>query len=257
MALLLVDLGNTRLRWVAVDEAGRLGRVASVVHAGRELGDVLDGAWSALEPPGRVKLCSVAGATQTAVFSGWVRRRWGSDTEVVQAAAEGWGVRNAYIEPTQLGADRWAALVAARALCPDRPVCIVDCGTAVTVDAMDAEGRHLGGLIAPGLALMRKALAGGTAGIVESDTVGGVPEGVALLARSTRDAVSAGTLCALVALVERVGSELAAELGESMERILTGGDAAQLIPLLESSWRHEPALVLRGLARMATEESCP
>jgi len=255
--VLLVDLGNTRLRWAPADEAGRLGRVAAVVHAGRPLDEILDGAWSALEPPGRVLVCSVLGPPETGLLCGWVRRRWGTDPEVVRAVAEGWGVRNAYIEPAQLGADRWAALVAARASCPDRPVCVVDCGTAVTVDAMDAEGRHLGGLIAPGLGLMRRALAGGTAGVGEADAAGGRPEGVDLLARSTRDAVSAGTLCALVALVERVGSELAAELGEGTARILTGGDAAQLVPLLAPSWRHEPALVLRGLARMAVEGPRP
>ncbi len=248
---LLVDLGNTRLRWAALDAAGRLGRVASVVHAGRSLGDVLEGAWAGLAPPEAVLLCSVADAAASEAVVRWCRQRWGVLVERVEARAEGWGVRNAYHEPARLGPDRWAALVGARALFPERPVCVVDCGTAVTIDVLDAQGRHLGGLITPGLALMRRALAAGTAAIGEAEAGGGRPEGVSLLARSTRDGVTAGTLCALVALVDRVSADLRAELGEGLVRVLTGGDAVAVAGLLAEAWRHEPTLVLQGLARMA------
>ncbi|HHQ40700.1 MAG TPA: type III pantothenate kinase [Chromatiales bacterium] len=250
---LLADLGNTRLRWAVLGDDGTLGRTAAVVHGGRGLEPVLDAAWSGLAAPDAVLVCSVAGEDAAGVLAGWCRRRWGVEVTPVRAAAEGWGVRNAYHEPGRLGADRWAALVAARGLFPDRPVCIVDCGTAATVDALAADGTHLGGLIAPGLGLMRRALASGTAGVAEAEALGGRPQEVALLARSTRDAVTAGTLHCLAAFVARAGADVGEALGPGTVRVLTGGDATALLPLLDEGWRHEPALVLRGLARMALE----
>jgi len=250
---LLVDLGNTRLRWAVLGDDGTLGRPAAVVHGGRPLEPVLDAAWSGLAVPEAVLACTVAGGEAAAALAGWCRRRWGVEVMPARAAAAGWGVRNAYHEPERLGADRWAALVAARGLFPGRPVCIVDCGTAVTVDALAADGAHLGGLIAPGLALMRRALAAGTAGVAEADALGGRPQEVALLARSTRDAVTAGTLHCLAAFVARAGADVGGALGPGTMRVLTGGDAPALLSLLDEGWRHEPALVLRGLARMALE----
>ncbi len=250
---LLVDLGNTRLRWAMLGEDGTLGRPAAVVHGGRPLEPVLDAAWSGLAAPQAVLACAVSGEEAAGALAGWCRRRWGVEVTRVQAPAEGWGVRNAYHEPERLGADRWAALVAARGLFPGRPVCIVDCGTAVTVDALAADGAHLGGLIAPGLGLMRRSLATGTAGVAEADALGGRPQEVALLARSTRDAVTAGTLHCLAAFVARAGADVGEALGSGTVRVLTGGDAPALLPLLGEGWCHEPALVLRGLARMALE----
>lgn len=254
---LLADLGNTRLRWAVLDDDGALGRSAAVAHGGRPLEPVLDAAWSGLAVPEAVFACTVAGGGAAAALAGWCRRRWGVEVTQVHALAEGWGVRNAYHEPERLGADRWAALVAARGLFPGRPVCIVDCGTAVTVDALAADGAHLGGLIAPGLGLMRRSLATGTAGVAETDALGGRPQEVALLARSTRDAVTAGTLHCLAAFVARAGDDVGGALGPGTVRVLTGGDAAELLPLLGEDWIHEPALVMQGLARMALEPAGP
>jgi type III pantothenate kinase len=103
-------------------------------------------------------------------------------------------------------------------------------------------------LILPGLALMRRSLLEGTAGV---RPVGDAD--VSLLARNTAGAVAAGTLYAVVATVDRIGADLAAELGGRVEALLTGGDAPLLLPLLGRRWRHEPDLVLRGLAVLANE----
>ena len=159
-----------------------------------------------------------------------------------------YGVSNAYTSPERLGADRWATLVAAHHLYPG-PSCVVDCGTAVTIDAVAGTGEHLGGLILPGLTMMRQALVENTQGI------GRVATGdVSLLARNTDDGVTAGTLYALVAALDRIVADVAAELDGEVALLLTGGDAGMLLPLLQDSWQHEPDLVLQGLAVIAGEE---
>ena len=138
-----------------------------------------------------------------------------------------------------------AALIGARSLSAEA-ACVVDCGTAVTADALSAHGEHLGGLILPGLVLMRHSLLAGTADVRPSGAAD-----VALLARNTAGAVLAGTLYALVAAVDRIAADVSAEIDGKVELFLTGGDAALLLPLLGRRWRHEPELVLRGLAVLA------
>jgi type III pantothenate kinase len=242
--MLLADIGNTRVKWASVKDEELSGHGA-VEHATVGLAQALEEAWGRLRKPSRLVVANVAGATAAGVLTGWALGRWGLTPELVVARDAAAGVRNAYPEPERLGADRWAALVGARALCQGA-ACVVDCGSAVTADALSAEGEHLGGLILPGLALMRRSLIEGTAGV---RPVGDAD--VALLARNTAGAVAAGTLYALVAAVDRIGADLSAELGGRVETILTGGDAARLLPLLARRWTYAPDLVLRGLAVLA------
>ncbi|MCU0937015.1 MAG: type III pantothenate kinase [Gammaproteobacteria bacterium] len=244
--MLLADVGNTRLKWASAEAGGLTGHGAAE-HAGTGLAQVLEDAWGRLRAPSRLVVANVAGPTAAGILTGWALGRWGLTPELVVARAAAGGVRNAYPEPERLGADRWAALVGARALCPDA-ACVVDCGSAVTADALSAEGEHLGGLILPGLALMRHSLQQGTAGVRPAGDAD-----VSLLARNTAGAVAGGTLYALVATVDRIASDLTAELGGRVEALLTGGDAPLLLPLLGRRWRHEPDLVLRGLAVLANE----
>jgi len=156
------------------------------------------------------------------------------------------GVVNAYADPSQYGVDRWAALIGSRSLVHD-PVCIIDCGTAVTVDLMDAAGRHLGGRIMPGLEMMQQALLQRTAGI---HRIAGKVEDFAC---NTADAVSSGTLHMLHAgLIEAI-TAARRRLGDSMKTLITGG-AAQLLVSLEGMplMRFEPHLVLKGIHTMAS-----
>ncbi|MCU0934901.1 MAG: type III pantothenate kinase [Gammaproteobacteria bacterium] len=244
--MLVADVGNTRLKWANAAE-GELTGHGAAEHAGSGLAQVLEDAWGRLRKPSRLVVANVAGPTAAGILTGWALGRWGLTPELVVPCAAAGGVRNAYPEPERLGADRWAALVGARALCADA-ACVVDCGSAITADALATDGEHLGGLIVPGLALMRRSLLEGTAGV---RPVGDAD--VSLLARNTAGAVAAGTLYAVVATVDRIGADLAAELGGRVEALLTGGDAPLLLPLLGRRWRHEPDLVLRGLAVLANE----
>lgn len=246
--ILLLDVGNTRMKWATL-EAGTLISGGSITHAGQDLAALADAAWRVLPPPDRIVVSNVAGPTFAAALREWTRASWNIEPYFVIAPPKGWGLTNAYIEPHRLGSDRWAALVAVHHLLKG-PACIVDCGTAITIDVLAENGVHLGGLIVPGLSMMRCALVKNTSGIPDED------EGaVALLARSTRDAVTGGTLYAAVAVIDRVLADVAVELACPVACVITGGDAERVMPLLAARCRYEPDLVLRGLKIIAEGEA--
>lgn len=241
---LVFDLGNSRLKWACADD--RLQGGGAIAYSD-ELGSVLDATFAAQAPPMRVLAVSVAGNDRTQALAHWVQARWGRALETLTAQSAQCGVTNRYQEPEQLGADRWAALIAARARQPEA-VCVVDCGTAVTVDALDANGVFRGGVILPGLALQHAALRRGTAGIWNTDGAG-----ASCLAQNTGAAVAAGVLYGLAGAIDRVLDEQAIALGQSPQVLITGGDAAVLAPHLRHATVEVPQLVLEGVARMAQE----
>jgi type III pantothenate kinase len=155
------------------------------------------------------------------------------------------GVRNAYSAPARLGVDRFLGLVAAHRDSAG-PAVIAGCGTALAVDAVGTDGRHLGGLIAPAPPLMRQALLERTARLGEL-TAAPITD----FADTTSAAVESGTWLAAVALVERFARRTQAALGMAPALILSGGGAKRLAPLLELEHRVDPDLVLRGLAHFS------
>lgn len=249
---LFVDLGNSRLKWAWSTPEGEW-TPGAVLHRGRALAPLLDEIWGTCRPPPvQVVVASVAASERCSALRAWLQAHWGLEPQMVQARAEQLGVRNGYREPATLGADRWAALIATRALAASGAACIVDCGTAVTVDALAASGEFLGGVILPGLDLQRASLREGTAGVRAPS---GAPS---CLGRTTGEAVAGGTLYGLAGAIERVLTEQEAALGGSgggdVTVFLTGGDAASLLPLLRRRVTLVPDLVLRGLQRIAQEE---
>lgn len=241
---LVVDSGNTRLKWARAN-GSELTERGDAIYPRTGVTQVLDEGWSSLARPCRVLVCNVAGSAMAEALSSWAARHWRCPVAFVAARRAGWGVTNAYQDPASLGADRWAALIAAhRKFAP--PVCIVDCGTAVTIDVLAAGGQHLGGLILPGLTLMRRALSRHTDAIPE------VSRGnLSLLARNTNDGVAAGTFYATVALVDRVIADAQAALEAVVTCVVCGGDATLFASHLAGSATCEPDLVLLGTAVMA------
>ncbi len=244
MSALLVDLGNSRLKWA--EYGVNLWRTGAVsLDAEKDFVSLLEQTWGKITPPQRVIVCSVSNLERLQALEQWARVRWKITAHIVRPQTEQLGVKNLYRRPEQLGADRWAALIGAHGL-TSTAACVVDAGTAVTVEALSASGEFLGGAIFPGLRLLRESLARGTEAIPA--VVGNASH---CLARSTEDGVAAGTLFGLAGAVERLLEEYRRELGGTVEVFLTGGDAPQLAAQLRVKVTLIPDLVLKGLARIA------
>ncbi|WP_329741467.1 type III pantothenate kinase [Dyella sp. A6] len=237
---LLLDLGNTRLKWALSGNDGWLARGA--VAWDENLPDLLSTAWHGLPVPAAVLGASVVDEAREAMVAGQSASLFGQAVAWLRTPAEACGVRNAYAEPRRLGVDRFLSMVAARAA-GDAPCVLVGVGTALTLDALAADGRHLGGLIAPGPRLMQQSLLGATAKVRPER-----PGRILDVADNTADAVSSGCWLAAVALVERFAARMAGPLGGTPGMILHGGDAGELVPLLTLPSRQVVDSVLRGLA---------
>ena len=248
--ILLLDAGNTRLKWACL-VGGAVQRGEALPRSGDAGADVraLALAWAPLPPPERILVASVLDREFIAALSSSTMEAWSVAVEAVTPRREAFGVTNGYEEPERLGVDRWLALLAARRRV-EGAVCVVDCGTAITIDALRGDGAHLGGLILPGLGLMRRAMTAAAQGLGAAD---GIPDEETPLshARSTRPALMAGTLCAAVAGIDRAVAGLRGPLGGEPVRLITGGDAERLLPLLAGSYTYRPDLVLEGLALIA------
>lgn len=240
--ILLADIGNSRLKWLAWRPGGP-GAGTAVVYRGRALDEVLEEAWGTLPRPERVAAVNVAGEAVAAAVRDWCESRWRLRPVFYLAGTAACGVRNRYAEPGRLGADRWAAMIGAYHRYGG-PVCVIDCGTAVTLDLVDARGRHQGGLILPGMALMRQSLYRDTRGIPDEGEAGGE-----WLGHDTRSCVTAGTRHAVAGGLERA----LRGLDGAVRCVLTGGDAARLASLLDREVILEPDLVLHGLRLLAEE----
>jgi len=243
---LVLDLGNSRCKW-ALANAGQeptgLAQRGALAY-GEDFAQVLENSFRVLPRPELVAAVCVAASGHLQTLAQWVQRRWGLELQRIDTRAVQLGVTNAYKNPTSLGADRWAALIAARARLPGA-ACVVDCGTALTIDALDQNGVYRGGVILPGLALMRVALLR-TQGV--RDLVG---DAGSALAQSTADGVAAGTLFGLAGAIDRILDEQAALLGTTPQILITGGDAQPLLALLRHVVQYTPDLVLEGVARIA------
>lgn len=241
---LLVDIGNTRLKW-GISRNGEIEPGPARVHRGVEPEVLAETLWRNVDGPERVVVSNVGGQPLEEAIKAWVRRRWEIDAEFVAPEHCAFGVRNAYREPRKLGVDRWASLIALKAF-HRLPACVVDCGTAITLDVMDREGVHRGGVIAPGLALMRNALYQGTSDIVQL-----TGESRTLLADNTGAAIQNGTRLAAAGLVERGMREFQEDFPEPLTLVFTGGDAAEVAALIADEAEIVEDLVLQGLAVIA------
>ena len=251
MTFLAIDVGNTRLKW-ALYEAPAPG--ATVLSQGVEFLENIEklgeGDWAGLPVPDRMLGCIVAGEA--------VKRRVQEQMElwdvaanwVVSSAAEA-GVVNGYDYPTRLGPDRWVAMIGARhrmlSMGPARPMVVVMVGTAVTVEAMDADGRFLGGLILPGHGIMLRALESGTAGLH-------VPTGeVREFPTNTSDALTSGGTYAIAGAVECMVRNVRQHCGAEPMCIMTGGAGWKMAPSLSVHFELVESLIFDGLLVIAQQ----
>jgi type III pantothenate kinase len=224
--VLCIDSGNTRIKW-GVREGD------AWIEQGVGLPDEI--------AANCIVACNVGGISPRQTIEA-LAARLHVPIEWVRAQARQCGVQNGYDHPDQLGADRWAALIGARAL--HRGDClVVMCGTATTVDLLRADGRFEGGLILPGLDLMRDALAGGTADLPAA--AGSFID----KPRNTFDAIASGAVQATAGAIERMFRQL--DPARDPLCLLSGGAAAGVSPWLTLPHRVVGNLVLEGLAVVA------
>ncbi|WP_295849953.1 type III pantothenate kinase [uncultured Xylophilus sp.] len=245
MTFLAIDVGNTRLKWALFEGARADVRpLAYGVEFLENIERLADVHWTRLHEPCHFLGCVVAGDA--------VKRRVEEQLEIwdvaprwVVASISEAGVQNGYDHPTRLGADRWVAMIGARARTLRKrgpyPVLVVMVGTAVTVDALDAEGRFLGGLILPGHGIMLRALESGTAGLH-------VPTGeVQLFPTNTSDALTSGGTYAIAGAVERMFQHMQAHCGCEPECIMTGGAGWKMAPSMTRNFELVDNLIFDGL----------
>jgi type III pantothenate kinase len=245
----VIDIGNTRLKWAVAGAAG-LSHSGSAVHVAG-VDSAVDALIDALPATVRGALAAnVADPAVAAALTVTLRERRSLTVEFVAPEAQAHGLRLAYSDPSRLGVDRWLAMLAARATTLG-PVCVIQAGTAVTFDAVDGAGRHLGGLIIPGLRLMAEALERNTVRIGPTADNVAPARGLGLLGGSTDDAVAKGALVAAAAALDRAVAAVKKELGVGPTVFLTGGDAERLAAWLETPSRFSADLVLAGLAYLA------
>lgn len=245
--ILCLDAGNTRLKWGLRDDAARGLRDGTAWRAQGALEHADCAQLAALlpAPPERILACNVAG-TAVATRIEALAAQLGAPLDWFRSASACCGVNNGYDRPEQLGADRWAALVGAHAL-HRGPALVVMAGTATTIDVLDAGGTFRGGLILPGLDLMRAALARNTAGLPEAR--GEYRD----LPTNTDDAIVGGILHATLGAIERMARRsFDNAAGADFAVVLSGGAADALAPHLDVPLRRVEHLVLEGLAVATT-----
>ena len=256
--LLLVDAGNTRVKWALVPNAGRdpqdLGRWAEsglVEHARlRELAD----AWRSKQIV-RALISNVAGQAMRETLEQVLVASFGLQPvplEWFASVAELGGVRNNYRNPQQLGCDRFASAIGAHARYRREALVVATCGTATTVDAITPDGVFLGGMILPGLGLMASSLAKNTAQLPQVAESLPVSEP---FADHTDAAIASGCLAAQAGAIERAVAAHARHGAMPVRCILSGGAASLISPHLTVPHERIDNLVLIGLHHVAMTTS--
>ena len=262
MRWLLLDAGNTRLKWAIwdanpnsqLDKCARLHNIGECRYSCDALLTHLNVLWSSLPDIDNVLLANVADTAIESVIQCYISKRWGLKLKIMSTPGEGNGIKNGYSRSQQLGVDRWAAMLGGWNARPVAgPLWVVDCGTAVTIDFVDMTGQHQGGLILPGLAMMTDQLTGVThkmSAVADSSSEQNKSAAViGSLAQDTDAAVRSGVYTSLVSAIDRSVHDLQ---GESI-LMITGGDGASLYPLLKGDWVYRPQLVLEGMAIYAED----
>ena len=236
--MLLLDIGNSRLKW-AETENGRIVNHGAVVHEGKPA-DALS--TLALDEPEAIWVANVTGPAHELTLNKVVLARWQQTPRYARSEATRLGLVNGYARAQSLGVDRWLVMLAAWSE-TNAELLVADAGTALTVDGIDAGGRHLGGFIAAGLNTSEKAVLGATR-FPARDTPLTPQAGFGL---DTERCVRQGAMLSCLGALDR-----AAGLMPIARRLITGGDAPALISFLDKTWECRPHLVFEGLMKLAS-----
>ncbi len=247
MHRLLIDIGNTRVKW-QVEQAGCLiDEMQALDYKQPQFAIILKQYWRDFpHAPAECVMASVAGDHIIEQIRSVLNDLWQS-LPVLEAksVAQHAGVMNAYSHPETLGVDRWLTLLASHRYYPGN-ICIVDCGSAVTIDYLAANGQHQGGLIAPGVQMMKQSLNTGTASLPADHKQREVT-----IADNTESAIHSGCVLAVTALIKQASHYKEQEY----QLVLTGGDARMIAEQFSETIILDPNLVMRGLQVLCCEEN--
>ena len=248
--ILVIDVGNTRLKWAWLTSTG-LSDQQAVVHRDAKPGMWTSALFESGQKPSRVLVSNVAGPAMAKTLTQLAKKKFKLTVEFVTATQEFQGLTNGYLDPALLGADRWLGLIGAWTMARTA-LCVVDAGTAVKVDGVDASGQHLGGLRAPGIHMMREALMNRTSDIAKA-ALCSTPSLAGILANNTIGAVSRGAVFALAGMADRAAEVIEQSTGARPKLFITGGDAGMITGTMLGHGEIVPDLVLRGLALIAAQ----
>jgi len=249
---LLFDAGNTRLKWGYFTGA-RISKSGSITH--EQIHENGFGALTTRLPRNATHATAsvVAGTAFATKLSGVIGLHCGLDLRLARCERKAHGVTNSYKQPRRLGVDRWIAMIGAwNEFRSD--LCIVDAGTAMTIDVVDRTGQHLGGQIIPGIHMMGASLRRETSDIAPATRRSKIPlDGLDIFGKSTDDAIEYGSLAAACGAIDGAAKRLRSA-GMRPKIVLTGGDASRILKQLNSNVIHRPHLVLQGLATTLQSE---
>ena len=233
--LLLIDAGNSFLKWNFASAADKQ-LVATTQSTNWESTHLVNATlkqWQDRGDISRVIMSSVVSEDRNNIIFQWVKSHGPLELELVKSQRTALGVTNAYENPAHLGVDRWIALIACSDLFPKENCIVVDCGTAVTLDTLLANGTHKGGVIFPGLQLMKNSLLGNT-DIASSLVKNGFEQNkeIEIFNHTTASAIQNGVLNAVVAGITSFVSEIANKCNERVRTVITGGVAPYVLPYL-------------------------
>lgn len=243
---LLFDVGNTLIKAARYDN-GEFSLLPSV-PSGVDFAVPCE--WETTQSPQAVCVASVANEKVFLHLAKWARQRWSCDITRIRVIQDLAGVRTKYADPQQLGVDRWLAALGGYHLANRRGVCVIDAGTALTVDLVDANGTHHGGLIAPGVELMINSLTDGTEQLALENI--SVPD---IFATNTEAAISLGCADYVAGMIERVRQRIQRQCMNIDTWYVTGGQGELVASLCDQQMSYVPELVLRGIAIAAESQS--
>lgn len=262
---LLIDIGNSRIKWCLYNSVeNEFGSEGAMLYDKAELPALFSEQWGLLDNPDRVVISNVSGQQLAESMDAWVDKKWKIKTEYVKTEAFSHGVTNAYSDYSELGVDRWMAIIAAwqRFRQQGKAVCVVDCGTATTIDGISASGQHLGGFIIPGHTVMQEILINNTSDIkmakniltrkiLRKETSPGKTLSPVNFSSSTEEGVNSGCYLATISLIDSVVTSMQDDSGKQVNCIITGGDAEFVVEQLAGKFEYQPKLVLHGLAMLS------
>lgn len=241
---LLLDIGNSSVNW-AVEEQEQFVTTGAFSYKKNNLEQDLQEKFSLFEKPAEVLVSNVAGDEVVNTLSDWVNKQWQQTLWQPTVSSHFKELKNSYRFPLKMGLDRWLAMIASWEQY-ETALCLVGCGTALTIDVIDFGGEHLGGYIVPGIELMQKAL------INSTEQINVVVNNKASLdyAKDTDMAVNNGAFLAAVSMIDRVADKFSNEQQCKVKYIISGGMAELIKPLLEHPFEYKANLVLSGLSML-------